>query len=154
MPLGEVLDFFFRVEFQKRGSPHIHVLFWIKDAPEYGHQSDETIVKFVDKFVSCSHIMEHDDSTDLINLQTHRHAKTCNKQNQNVCRFHFPLPPLPKTMILKPLSKSDVTSHDLTIIESNAENIKTLLSEMKYGEDISFQNYFNFWICQRLYLGC
>ena len=35
-PIGEVVDFFYRVEFQQRGSPHIHGLFWIKNAPEYG----------------------------------------------------------------------------------------------------------------------
>ena len=35
-PIGEVNDFFYRVEFQQRGSPHIHGLFWIKNAPEYG----------------------------------------------------------------------------------------------------------------------
>ena len=29
-PIGEVVDFFYRVEFQQRGSPHIHGLFWIK----------------------------------------------------------------------------------------------------------------------------
>ena len=28
-PIGEVVDFFFCVEFQQRGSPHIHGLFWI-----------------------------------------------------------------------------------------------------------------------------
>jgi plasmid maintenance system antidote protein VapI len=32
-PIGEVVDFFNRVEFQQRGSPHIHGLFWIKNAP-------------------------------------------------------------------------------------------------------------------------
>lgn len=32
-PLGEVSDFFWRVEFQKCGSPHVHGLLWIKDAP-------------------------------------------------------------------------------------------------------------------------
>ena len=29
-PIGEVVDFFYCVEFQHRGSPHIHGLFWIK----------------------------------------------------------------------------------------------------------------------------
>ncbi len=34
-PIGEVIDFFYRVEFQQRGSPHIHCLFWVKEAPEF-----------------------------------------------------------------------------------------------------------------------
>ena len=29
-PIGEVIDFFYDVEFQQRGPPHIHGLFWIK----------------------------------------------------------------------------------------------------------------------------
>ncbi|CAB4007911.1 Hypothetical predicted protein [Paramuricea clavata] len=50
-PIGEVIDFFYRVEFQQRGSPHIHGLFWIKNAPEYGKDSDDYIAKFVNSYV-------------------------------------------------------------------------------------------------------
>lgn len=32
-PLGKITDFWWRVEFQGRGSPHIHMLLWIQDAP-------------------------------------------------------------------------------------------------------------------------
>ena len=39
--LGKLSDFFYRVEFQQRGSPHIHMLAWIQDAPKYG-KSDES----------------------------------------------------------------------------------------------------------------
>ena len=35
MPIGEIADYFYRVEFQQRGSPHIHALFWIENAPQY-----------------------------------------------------------------------------------------------------------------------
>ena len=31
----ELVDFFTRLEFQMRGSPHSHGLYWIKDAPFY-----------------------------------------------------------------------------------------------------------------------
>lgn len=33
-PLGVVTDLFRRVEFQNRGSPHIHMLLWASDAPK------------------------------------------------------------------------------------------------------------------------
>ena len=39
MPIGEIADYFYRVEFQQRGSPHIHGLFWVKEAPEYQKSS-------------------------------------------------------------------------------------------------------------------
>lgn len=78
MPIGEITDYFYRVEFQQRGSPHIHGLFWIRDAPQYGKSSEEEVVNFVDKYVTC----QNDKSIameDLVNLQIHRHAKTCKK---------------------------------------------------------------------------
>jgi hypothetical protein len=33
-PLGEITDYFWRVEFQQRGSPHIHALLWVKESPD------------------------------------------------------------------------------------------------------------------------
>ena len=36
MPVGQITDYFYRVEFQQRGSPHTHGLFWVKGAPQYG----------------------------------------------------------------------------------------------------------------------
>ena len=32
-PLGNISDWFYRVEYQQRGSPHIHILIWLEDAP-------------------------------------------------------------------------------------------------------------------------
>ena len=32
-PIGKVKDYFYRVEFQQRGSPHIHMLVWVENAP-------------------------------------------------------------------------------------------------------------------------
>ena len=33
-PLGELVDYAIRMEFQARGSPHAHTILWIKDAPK------------------------------------------------------------------------------------------------------------------------
>ena len=33
-PFGHLEDFFFRIEFQHKGSPHVHGLLWIKEAPK------------------------------------------------------------------------------------------------------------------------
>lgn len=52
MPVGEITDYFYRVEFQQRGNPHIHGLFWIKNAPQYEKDSNEKVVIFVDKFIT------------------------------------------------------------------------------------------------------
>ena len=35
MSIGEIADYFYRVEFQQRGSQHMHGLFCVKEAPRY-----------------------------------------------------------------------------------------------------------------------
>lgn len=141
MPVGDVADYFYGVEFQQRGSPHIHALFWIRDAPQYGKSSEEEVVNFVDKYVTCQNAKSI-DMEDLVNLQIHRHAKTCKKMGHQVCRFNFPLPPMQKTMILRPLDDYDTLCPEKQkYIKESAERIKTELDMMKFGEDISFQEF-------------
>ena len=48
-PLGEIVDYGIRIEFQARGSPHAHCVMWIKDAPKYGVDSDEEVCAFIDQ---------------------------------------------------------------------------------------------------------
>ena len=143
MPIGEIADYLYRVEFQQRGSPHIHGLFWVKDAPQYEKSSDEEIVNFVDKYITCYKPDSSSEMEDLVNLQLHRHAKTCKKAGHKICRFNFPLPPMPRTMILTPLEKSCYDEENQKNVKGNAEKIKDLLDNMKYGEEITFEDFLN-----------
>jgi hypothetical protein len=57
-PLGEIIDYFWRVEFQQRGSPHIHCLLWIEDAPDVLKLSETEegrleLSAFIDKHISA-----------------------------------------------------------------------------------------------------
>ena len=61
-----------------------------------GKDCDEDIIKFVDSHVSCK--ADSDDLSDLVSLQRHKHSKTCKKKGHPICRFNFPLPPLPRTI--------------------------------------------------------
>ena len=79
-PIGEIADYFCRVEFQQRGSPHIHGLFWIKNAPQYEKHSNEEVVAFVDKFITCHKPDSSSEMENLVNLQMHRHAKLVRDQ--------------------------------------------------------------------------
>ena len=77
---------------------------------------------------------------ELVNLQTHRHAKTCKKGAHKImCIFNFPLPPMPKSMILEPLKESHFDEDELNRIKKQWDKIKSLLDEMEYGEDITFE---------------
>ena len=102
-PIGKLRDFFYRVEFQQRGSPHIHMLVWIDNAPSLEKNSEEEIVQFVDKYLTCS--VNDEETAHLVELQTHKHSKTCRKKGKAICRFGFPLPPLPQTRLLYPLEE-------------------------------------------------
>ncbi|XP_076461676.1 uncharacterized protein LOC143294132 [Babylonia areolata] len=51
-PLGKVTDYFFRVEFQQRGSPHIHCLLWVEGAPEADKDTDTDMEDFIGDDIS------------------------------------------------------------------------------------------------------
>ena len=104
-PLGKLQNFFYRVEFQHRGSPHIHALLWIENTPHYDKDNDSTIIEYVNKIITCLH---NDTHRKYIDLQIHKHSKTCIKKitnNKKQCRFGAPWPPLNTTQILYPLEK-------------------------------------------------
>jgi len=50
-PLGHVEDFYWRIEFQARGSPHVHMMLWIKDAPECSGLSDGPLPNVLREFI-------------------------------------------------------------------------------------------------------
>ena len=85
MPIGEIVDFFTEWNFN-RGSPHIHTLFWVKDAPQYEQSANEEIIHFVDKYITCKND-QSDEMRELVNLQTHRNAKTCKKGGHKIILF-------------------------------------------------------------------
>ncbi|CAF4125803.1 unnamed protein product, partial [Rotaria sordida] len=53
----ELEDKYVRVEFQVRGSPHVHALIWLKNAPKYDKNKPESIkecTEFIDKLISVN----------------------------------------------------------------------------------------------------
>ena len=116
-PIGEVVDYFYRVEFQQRGAPHIHCLFWIKDAPAFDKDSDQTVTSFIDKYISCQLPDENTDPElrDIVkSVQMHRkkHSKSC-KKGKKECRFNYPKPPAKDTIIIRPHTNvTEINDHD------------------------------------------
>ena len=88
-PLGEILDYFVRIEFQARGSTHAHMLLWVKDAPEIDKCSDREVIRFIDTYQTCSVPKDDLELKELVSkLQTHIHSSTCRRFGS--CRFNFP----------------------------------------------------------------
>ena len=136
-PIGKVIDYFYRVEFQQRGSPHIHMLIWIENAPIYEQDSNEDLVQFIDKYVSCS---LSSAPSDLVSLQVHKHSKTCRTKGRPICRFGFPLPPLDETVILEPLDE-DIDKYKAIYkeVQTKVDSLYT----MDNVEDITFDELLN-----------
>ena len=52
-PFGIVSDYFARVEFQSRGSAHLHIFLRIKDAPTLlTADSEKSILQYIDSVIS------------------------------------------------------------------------------------------------------
>ena len=86
-PIGKIKNYFYRVEFQQRGSPHIHMLVWIENAPILEKNSEVEIVQFVDQYLTCS--ADNKETANLVNLQTHKHSRTCRKKGKPICNLDF-----------------------------------------------------------------
>ncbi|XP_050499980.1 uncharacterized protein LOC126880256 [Diabrotica virgifera virgifera] len=72
-------DSYQRVEFQMRGSPHEHILLWLKNPPKYDPNNSESIdecIKFIDEYITC----KYRENDPYIKLQFHNHPHTCYKK--------------------------------------------------------------------------
>ena len=91
-PLGKVKYHPIRIEFQVRGSPHVHSFLWVHDAPILNIDNISTYVNFVDGIVVATlpDIVADPDLFDLVvTYQIHSHSKSCRKHKNDMCRYHF-----------------------------------------------------------------
>ena len=143
--LGEVTDYFVRVEFQNRGSPHLHIFLWIKDAPNLtSAEGKKQFPQFIDQYVSSEIPNKTEDIVlhSLVKtLQIHHHTDTCRK-GKSLCRFNFPRPPSNETKI-KP-SINPIASKSFYETKRKAEEAwvnpynPTILQAWQANMDIQF----------------
>ena len=129
-PLGKVIYYAIRVEFQVRGSPHIHSFLWILNAPIMTKDNTDEYVTFVDTIVRAF-IPAIEENTELHKLvttyQIHSHLKSCRKYKNQACRYHFGRFFTDRTIIAVPLSNDIPVDQRTQIIEQR----KLLLSQVK-----------------------
>lgn len=146
--LGEVLDFFFITEFQHRGSEHEHAVIWVKNAPQFRNNSNKEIESFVDKYISSDKSLL---PVALQEAQTHKHSRTCKKKGHSICRFHYPLPPMNRTMVLEPLGETNVSK--LSLLKNKAKEIFTYLQNVEAGSEVEFDEFISkFQIDEQTYI--
>ena len=52
-PIGKIIYYALRIEFQMRGSPHLHALIWTSDCPKLTSDNKEAYVEFIDSCVQA-----------------------------------------------------------------------------------------------------
>ena len=105
---GVVEDFFWRIEYQARGAPHVHCVLWIKDAPILGKNTPEEVKWYINKVCTCTK-PDATKSPTLSQLVSQFQVHNCNSYCQKSfkrngkfckkCRFGFPRPPKEETEI-------------------------------------------------------
>ena len=137
-PLGKAQYYAIRVEFQVRGSPHIHSFIWVLNAPILTEETIEDYVRWIDGIISAQ-LPDQQENSALHNLvktyQMHRHSHSCRKYKKDKCRFHFGRFFTSKTIVAKPLpesmpfeERSDILKNRRHILDSVLGYINTNLN--------------------------
>ena len=148
-PLGKVVDYFYRVEFQNRGSAHYHMFFWVEGIPQkWDIDTQDEILKYIDRVI-CSNKPSPDSDPELYRLvcklQTHQHTKYCRGPYRKNCQFKFPCPVCSKTKlhtnvnIIQKRWRMYETHRDADSVNINAFN-PTILRHFRSNMDIQFVN--------------
>ena len=138
MPIGEVVDFMIRIEFQARGSPHAHTIVWIKDAPKFGTDPVENVVQFIDKYQTCAIPDNDPELHDLVQLQSHVHSFSCMRKGS--CRFDIPKFPSPTTLISSEPQEEQGKAIKLKHAKDIFKRINDIIIEMDSFENVTLQH--------------
>ena len=133
---GKVAYYSYRIEFQLRGMPHLHGVFWLNKKEiehcidENGEYKDKEITELIDEWVSCS----LDTGSEPLNIlvkevNVHGHTHSCEKGKSPDCRFNFPRFPSKKTLIAHPPSL-DMTEERISQLEAILKKVKNRLNEL------------------------
>lgn len=148
-PFGRhrVVDYFYRIEFQQRGSPHAHILLWLACDPAEDLSEDmPRTVQLINDL--CSVHKQDLANPEMIRNQTHSHTFTCTKRGEQTCRFNIPYWPMYRTLMLLPLAKEDERRKSLrkrvrearSKLETKVyDTIESFLADM----DCDFASYLN-----------
>ena len=130
--LGKIVYYIIRVEFQTRGSPHVHCLLWAKDMPVLSNETFPRYERFVDSIISANIPQENTELRELIKkFQVHHHSKTCKKYSGKECRFGYGKFFSNRTIIAKPLPEHLLPFEKVEILEKQ----KSVLDKVKHFID-------------------
>ena len=126
-------------EFQIRGLPHLHGVFWLNEIAVKKYKDEkgdfmDNVTELIDKWVSCSLETGNPQLNDLVKeVNVHNHTKSCQKGSMG-CRFSFPRLPSDETLIAHPIPDEELESQD-PVVKDQAKlklhNSKQILKKVK-----------------------
>ena len=140
-PIGKIVYYALRIEFQMRGSPHLHALIWTSDCPKLTNETKEDYIKYIDNHVQA-YLPDKQKDSQLFTLvqtyQKHNHSKSCRKYTNVPCRFNFGQFFTKRTVVAEPLSekldeelKRDILTRRNEILCLVKEEINKILNPNK-----------------------
>ena len=133
--LGKIDNYVIKVEFQFRGSPHVHCFLWLSSAPVLNNDTKDEYSKFVDSIVHTD-LPDSDEEPELHRLvsqyQIHAHSNSCRKYKNVSCRFHYGRYFTEKTVIAQPLFEEMLESERSAVLSFRAKllkKVKTFIDE-------------------------
>ncbi|EDS42392.1 conserved hypothetical protein [Culex quinquefasciatus] len=128
-PFGKyyVVDYFKRIEFQHRGSPHCHAVLWLANDPK--EPASEHMPATLELINTITSIRFEDLPTQTATKQVHRCTFTCTKRGEKRCRFNIPYWPMKEQRVLLPLKADDSRRKEL---KKRAEEMRDVLATMVF----------------------
>ncbi len=140
-PIGKIVYYALRIEFQMRGSPHLHALIWTSDCPELTRDTKDAYINYIDQHVQA-YLPDKETDPQLYDLvktyQMHNHSKTCRKYKNVACRFNFGQFFTNTTIVAEPLAedmdeeiKSNILTRRKEILSKVKQKIDDVLNPSK-----------------------
>ena len=156
-PIGKIVYYALRIEFQMRGSPHLHSLIWTADCPELTVDNVEEYTKYIDDHVQGSLPDKQKDAEyfELVRLyQRHTHSRSCRKYKNIPCRFNFGQFFTNETIVSKPLA-DDISDEQRTILlDKRQEILCTVKEKINEKLDSSKGSYHSSMSAEELLISC
>ena len=80
--IGKIVYYALRIEFEMRGSPHLHAPVWTSDCPKLTSNTKQDYIDLVDQHVHAFLPSKENDAElyELVStFQKHSHSRTCKK---------------------------------------------------------------------------
>ena len=90
---------------------------------------------FIDKYIKCN-IPDDEELSQLVSkVQKHRHSATCRRHGK--CRFHYPRPPSPETVIARQSTAATYPQEQAEQAVKALAAVQKILDDKDTPEDIS-----------------